>query len=195
MRRALARLRRDRRGVTVVEFAIVAPVMITLLLGLGDLLYQSYLQSILSGAVIKAGRDAALQANATDQSALDNQVKSMVGLLGPNMQFDFQRRSYASFALVKPENFTDKNGNGVRDPGECFDDVNNNKQWDKDPGILSQGGANDVTKYTVTVTYPRMFPVSRLFGWSATQQVSATTLLKNQPYKTQATQTVVSICT
>lgn len=191
----LGRLSREVRGVTVVEFGIVVPVLMTVLLGLSDLMYQSYVQTMLEGAVIKAGRDASLEANKADQSALDTQVRRTVATLGPNMKFVSDRRSYQSFALVKPETFDDKNKNGVRDKGECFDDVNGNKRWDADPGRLSQGGANDVTKYTVSVTYPRLFPVSALFGWSATNTVTASTLLKNQPYKLQDVTAIASVCT
>jgi Flp pilus assembly protein TadG len=188
------RLKRDRRGVTVIEFAIVAPVMCTLLMGLCDLMYQSYAQSILDGAMYKAGRDSALENNARTAADIDAKVIGMVSMLGPNMKFEPERRSYSSFLLVKPENFTDKNGNGVRDPGECFDDVNGNKQWDTDPGRQSQGGANDVTRYRMKVTYPRLFPVAGLIGLPPTQVITGETLLKNQPYKTQVVQPVESIC-
>jgi Flp pilus assembly protein TadG len=189
------RLQRDRRGVTVVEFAIITPVMCTLLMGACDLMYQAYAQSILDGAMYKAGRDSALEDNARSASDVDAKVIAMVSILGTDMKFTPTRRSYSSFLLVKPENFTDKNGNGVRDPGECYDDVNGNKQWDADPGRQSQGGANDVTRYTMTVTYPRLFPVAGLLGLPPTQTITGETLLKNQPYKTQVVQPVQSICT
>lgn len=195
MRGSLIKLARDRRGVTIVEFAIVAPVMMITIMGLGDLLYQAYLQSILDGAMQKAGRDSALEANAANGNALDDKVEAMVQNIAKNATFVSERRSYSSFALVKPENFTDTNGNGLRDAGECYDDVNDNKTWDADPGKITQGGANDVTKYTMTVTYPRIFPVPKMFGWSQTNQLSATTLLKNQPYKTQSVPAVKQVCT
>lgn len=193
--RLLARLCRNRRGVTVVEFAIVAPVMLITLMGLGDLLYQVYLQSILDGVIQKAGRDSALESNASNGDPLDDKVEAMVKKIAADATFRSERRSYSSFSLVKPENFTDGNGNGVRDAGECFDDVNGNGVWDADPGKLSQGGANDVTKYTMWVTYPRIFPVTRMFGWSATNTLTATTLLKNQPYKTQTIPKIKQVCT
>jgi Flp pilus assembly protein TadG len=195
VRQASRRLALDRQGATIIEFAIVAPVMMTLLMGLGDLLYQAYLQSILDGAIQKAGRDSALELNVTNGDALDDKVETMVKNIAKNAEFTSLRRSYSSFALVKPENFTDGNGNGTREVGECYDDVNGNKQWDADPGRASQGGANDVTKYTMSVTYPRIFPVARMFGWSAKAQISATTLLKNQPYKTQTVATIKQVCT
>lgn len=190
----LKRLRSDHRGVTVVEFAIVTPVMVTLLLGLSDLMYQAYVQSILDGAVIKAGRDSALEGNSGDQSAIDNKVKAMVGMLGPNMRFTPERKSYPSFALIKPENIDDTNRNGRLDTGECFYDLNGNRTWDTDPSRDTQGGANDVTRYTMTVKYPRLFPVSALFGWEPTETVTSTTLLKNQPYRTQGATTTVRVC-
>ncbi|WP_019516859.1 TadE/TadG family type IV pilus assembly protein [Sphingomonas sp. Mn802worker] len=196
IRRFVRRLRRDRRGVTIIEFAIVTPVLFTMLMGLFDLMYRSYAQTVLDGAMYKAGRDSALETNASSAAAMDAKVIDMVSVLGPGMKFQAMRRSYSSYLVAKPENFTDKNGNGVRDPGECFDDVNGNQQWDADPGqVQSQGGANDVTRYTMTVTYPRIFPVAGLLGLPTTQTISSETFLKNQPYKTQVVQPVQSICT
>ena len=61
--------------------------------------------------------------------------------------------------------------------------------------MQGQGGANDVTYYKMTVTYPRLFPFAWLIGWSATQTISAATILKNQPYATQTVTTVQTICT
>ena len=188
------RLLREQRGATAIEFAFVAPVMCGLLMGLCDLLYQSYAQSILDGAMYKAGRDSALENNTSNATQIDAKVEAMVSLLGPGMKFEPDRRSYSSFLLVKPEQITDKNGNGRLDKGECFDDVNGNKQWDADPGRRSQGGANDVTRYTMRVTYTRLFPVFGLFGMSPKQTIVGETLLKNQPYRTQVTQPVESVC-
>ena len=47
----LRRLRRDRSAVTIVEFAMIAPVMLLLLLGLFDLGYRTYATSVLQGAL------------------------------------------------------------------------------------------------------------------------------------------------
>ena len=56
--------------------------------------------------------------------------------------------------------------------------------------------ANAVTLYTVTVTYPRLFPIWAFVpGFGGTQTISAATLLKNQPYATQSTTTAVAVCT
>ena len=195
MRRLLARLRNDARGAALVEFAIVAPVMMLMLMGLGDVLYQAYAQAILNGALQKAGRDSSIEGGASQTAAIDAKVTAMVKNIAKNATFTSSRKNYDTFTSVAPEPFTDTNGNGVRNAGECYTDVNGNKAWDADPGTTGQGGANDIALYTITGTYPRMFPFAGLIGWSTTQSVSSTTLLKNQPYANQSTITAATICT
>lgn len=195
MRRPLRSLRRNSRGVTAVEFAIVAPVMMLMLMGICDLAYQIYAQSILNGALQKAGRDATIQGAANNTTQIDDKVKSMIQKIAANATFTVTRKNYDSFSVIKPEPFTDNNSNGIRNTGECYTDVNGNGQWDQDPGSDGQGGADDVTLYTMTVTYPRLFPVAGFFGWPSKQTISATTLLKNQPYASQTVVTPKQICT
>jgi Flp pilus assembly protein TadG len=62
---SLRRLLRERQGIAAVEFGLIAPTLMLLIMGIGDLLYSTYTQSILLGAVQKAGRDATLEANNT----------------------------------------------------------------------------------------------------------------------------------
>lgn len=189
-------LLRDRSGMAMVEFAFVAPVMVIVLMGLGELLYQPYVQSILTGAVQKAGRDSTIEDSAFSDdaiAAIDGQVKSAVRGVAKTATFVSRRESYSSFSLIKPEYFVDSNDNKVRDNNECFDDVNGNGSWDAKPGRVGQGGADDITAYTMTVTYPRLFPVTGVLGWSPMQTISAQTLLKNQPYKAQTTHVIKKV--
>lgn len=195
IRRPLPRLPRDTRATTAIEFAIVAPVMMLVLMGISDLSYQIYAQSILNGAMQKAARDSAIQGGADNTAAIDAKVTAMVKNIATNATITFSRKNYDSFSVIKPEPFVDTNGNGVRNAGECFTDINGNGSWDADPGMAGQGGADDVTLYTATVTYPHLFPVTGLFGWPSNQTISAATLLKNQPYATQTTVTPTTICT
>lgn len=197
MIRRLRALARDRRGATVLEFAFILPPMLFLLMGGSEVVYQVYVQSILDGAIQKAGRDSAIQGGAQNAAAIDAKVLTMVRVVAKTATFATppKREFYNSFSAMKPESFTDTNGNGVRNPGECFDDVNNNKNWDANPSMTGQGGANDVALYTVTINYPRLFPVAKLLGWQTNHQLTARTLLKNQPYASQAVTAVTSVCT
>jgi len=195
MMRGLGALIRDQTGGPAAEFAIVLPVALTMVLGFGDLLYQGYMQSVLTGEVQKAGRDSTIQGNATQSTQIDQKVIDAVKAIAPRATFASTRENYDNYSEVGPEPFTDTNHNGIRDAGECYSDVNGNAQWDADPGMAGQGGANDVTVYTMTVTYPRLFPFAWLIGWSASQTIKATTILKNQPYATQTVTTNQTICT
>lgn len=194
MMSAQAALRSDTRGATIVEFAIVAPVMILVLMGLGDVLHQAYVQAVLDGAIQKAGRDSAIEGGAENTTVIDNKVKTMVGTIIRNATWQSKRSYYSSFSAMKPEPFTDSNGNGRRDAKECYDDVNGNGLYDTDPARTGQGGAEDVTVYTMTVTYSRLFPIAKMVGAANTQTLSASTLLKNQPYRTQTQVAVQTRC-
>lgn len=195
MRRLLSRLGRDRRGVTVIEFALVAPTMCLLIMGLCDFTYQGYLQAILTGALQKAGRDTTIQGSTARTSSLDAAVIGQVRGVAKNATYTATRKSYASFSSIAPEVFQDNNANGVYDQAsECFTDINGNNQWDSDPGTAGVGGANDVVLYTIRVTYPRLFPMAGLMGWSQDQTISASTVLKNQPYAAQTSYTAKQVC-
>lgn len=194
MIRVCQRLGADRRGVTLVEFAFVAPVLLMLIMGLGDLAYQAYVQSVLTGAIQKAGRDSGLETS--DPTAIDDAVEAAVLQVAHKATFvpAPTRESFSQFSDIGPEPFTDSNGNGVHDATECFTDVNGNGTWDADPGSTGQGGASDVTVYTVSVKYPRLFPVATWIGWGKTVSLSAKTILKNQPYKAQTVTVAKTIC-
>lgn len=195
MRALFRRLRRDQRGMTVIEFAVVAPVLFILLMGLCDLAYQSYIQAILTGEMQKAGRDSTIQGAITKTNDLDARVKSQVSRVAKNATFAPTRSNYASFSKMKPEFFFDDNSNGQFDSAtECFIDINNSNGWDRDPGTTGQGGANDVTLYTMEVSYARLFPLSGLMGWSNTVKIAASTVLKNQPYAQQNVHAERKIC-
>lgn len=188
--RAVRKLRHDRRGATLVEFAFVAPVFLLLLMGMFDVGHQLYVHVVLQGAMQKSARDSTLEAFATSstQAALDTHVREQVEPLTFGEQLTFRRRFYRTFdqaAAARRENFTDVNGNGVCDNGEQYSDDNNNQVWDVDGGDAGQGLAFDKAVYTATVTFPRLFPLWRFTGSSERSTVEVRTVLMNQPYTGQ----------
>ncbi|MFD1612889.1 TadE/TadG family type IV pilus assembly protein [Sphingomonas tabacisoli] len=193
--RFAARLLHDNRGSPIAEFAVVAPTMLLLIMGAMDLSYRSYATSLLEGEIQKAARDSGMENQSDKLDAIETKVKNQVRLVVKAATFTPLRRSYTSYLTDKPERFTDTNGNGQRDAGECFDDVNGNGQWDSDPGNAGQGGANDVAAYTMTMSYPRLFPMAAMLGWSSTQTITVKTFLRNQPYATQNVPVVKNLCT
>lgn len=197
-RAVLRRLRFEDRGVAAVEFALITPVLIMFMMGIGDLLHGLYTRSIVVGAVQKAGRDGTIQnkGSETATAELDAKVMDIVKQAAPGATFVSTRQNYANFSNVdKPEPFTDKAGGraGQYDAGECYSDTNGNGTWDADGGRVGVGGANDIAQYTITVTYPRLFPLPGL-DWGADGTITANTVLKNQPYAAQGAATAVTIC-
>ncbi len=192
----LRTLWRDRRGVTAIEFAIILPVMLLTIMGLSDLAYREYVQVVFEGALQKAGRDSAIEGGDDMTDDLDTKVMTSVWTVAKSATYTTTRTTNATFSQFKPERFNDTNNNQKYDAGECFDDVNGNRQWDQDPGATGQGRANDVTLYAMTITYPRLFPLLKSLGFPTMQTLTARTLLKNQPYATQVvtSQPTVTIC-
>lgn len=184
--RSLRELRGDSAGVTVVEFALIAPVLIVMLMATYDLGYQLYASSVLQGAIQKVGRDSTIEGAANSTTALDQKVTDQVKMVVPNATMSFSRKAYASFSAVgRPEDFNDVNNNGKCDNGETYEDINGNNKWDTDRGKIGQGGAKDAVLYTVTVTYPRPLAVAKLLGFSNDITLKTETVLRNQPYTTQ----------
>ena len=182
--RTFARLlRRDRRGAAIVEFALCAPVLIMILLGLFDVAYNMYASTVLHGAVQKAGRDSSIQGSVA--GTLDQRVTSSVRDVMPNAQMEFERKAYEEFSDVsRAEDFNDLNDDGVCNDNEPFEDANGNGTWDADRAVLGQGGARDAVLYSVTMTYPRSFPIAAYVpGLDPDFTVTATTVLRNQPYE------------
>lgn len=185
-----SRIVADRSGSAIVEFALVAPVLILFLVGAMDIAHTLYMQAVLRGIVQKTGRDSALEdgASATRQAQLDAVVADQVHALYNTATVTFTRRSFTTYtqaASAVPEVWTDTNSNKRCDAGEPYVDSNDNKAWDADGGSAGQGGAKDRVVYTVTTTYPAILPLNAFIGGSATRRVSATTILQNQPYSDQ----------
>ena len=181
-----ARLKRSVSGVTAVEFGLVAPAFFMCLLGIFDLGYNVYARAILDGAVQKAARDSTLETGPSALTAIDTKVEELVGPLGANAEFDFDRKNYFDFSDVgQAEEYDDANDNGTRDAGECYTDLNNNQSWDADVGGDGVGGARDVVLYTVTMEYPQKFPLWRMLGRPQNATLVSATVLRNQPYGDQ----------
>ncbi|WP_285709829.1 TadE/TadG family type IV pilus assembly protein [Erythrobacter oryzae] len=183
-RAVLRNLRRNREGVTLVEFAIVGPVLILMLMGLFDIAHTQYTSAVLYGAVQKAARDYTLESAAVNETALDNRVQDQIRAVMPNgATITFTKTAFDDFKNVNErEEWTDTDNNGTCNNGEPYQDENNNSSWDVYRGQGGLGAARDVMLYTTNVTYPRLFPMFGMIGLPANVTLSATTVLRRQPF-------------
>lgn len=182
-----AHLLRDEGGATAVEFALIAPALLTMLFGLFDLGHNMYTAQMLQGAIQKAARDSTIESAATSSAQLDSMVTKAVRAIAPGAALTFTRKSYSNFTSVaRPEDYSDLNSSGICDNGEAFEDANGNGRWDKDMGRDGFGGARDAVLYTVSVTYDRLFPIAAFIpGQTRTITLATATVLRNQPYGQQ----------
>jgi Flp pilus assembly pilin Flp len=193
--RRARQLRQDERGATIVEFALVAPVLLLSIMGICDIGYNIYTQALLRGAIQKAARDSTIEGAGLNMDLIDVRVTRAVRNIVPSSDLRFDRSSYTSFTDVsQPEDYNDLDGDGQCNNGEPFEDANANGTWDSDRGATGLGGARDVVLYNVTVQYARAFPLAGMIGLPDTVSTNATTVLRNQPYGTQEDRAIPGNC-
>lgn len=190
--RGLKHLRQDVRGATLVEFAIVAMPLIVMMMAMFDLGFREYISIQLAGALDQSARQVTV-GTATTVATVKASVTARIRTILPGATVTVVPSSYNAFSKVgKPEPITtDTAPTGVYNKGDCFEDVNGNGVWDADSGLSGTGGSDDIVYYTATVTYPEIVPMRRLLGWSATETVTGTAMMKNQPYASQADPAVI----
>lgn len=183
--RLVQALRQSREGVTALEFTLIAPVFLMLIMGIFDLGQMGYGLAVLNGAVQKAARDSSLETANT--LVADNMVKSQVGAIFPGAIFSSTRTSYFDFTDIgRPEHWNDADGNGACNNGEAYVDENDNGQWDADIGDDGNGGASDVVVYRFTVKYNPVFAVPFMPSQWNQRTLTATAIRKNQPFAYQS---------
>lgn len=178
---------RDKRGVTIVEFALISPVMIALICGAIEIGHQIFARAALDGAMLEAARVATASLE-TDETSRDTIMRASIRRsmapfkMAPGQDLTIQTRVFRNFSTAYPENFTDVNSNGRYDLGEPYTDRNQNGQWDPAAQIAGTlGGPGDV------VAYRAVFPKKILFsflsgplGLGSRLDITATTVVRNE---------------
>lgn len=200
-RKIIKRLRNNEQGAVLIEFAFVAPIFFLILMGVFDLGYTIYARAVMNGALQTAARDSSLETSAgtsvvivngtptqvQNTQAVDDALVKRIEDVVPFGTVTPTRRSYFDFFDVeRPEEFSDSGSmDGICNDNEAYTDENNNGVWDDDVGSDGIGGPRDVVLYEINLTYRRIFPLHSFIGTSPTQVITASTVLRNQPYGQQ----------
>lgn len=192
LRRILARVKAPRlmtcrRGATALEFALISPIIIFMMLGTIELGVIMYLQNVMESATSNSsrlGKTGYTANNASRQQTILNDLNSRLGNLINTDLVTFSTLSYASFNQIgTAEQYEDTNANGSHDVGEPFTDSNGNNQWDEDMGTQGFGNAGDVVVYTVSYGWPIMTPfMSQVLGTNGVYTISSRSVVRNEPY-------------
>jgi Flp pilus assembly protein TadG len=181
-RRSPHRLARDKRGVSLVEFGLIAFPLCLTILALFDLGWRMYVTSVVQGVLFRASRLATIGTYNSDQ--IDTFVRTQLYDFSKSATVTIYKAKYGTFTGVgQPETITsDTAPVGSYNLGDCFKDTNGNGHWDADQGTAGLGGSNDIIYYQVTISYPAIMPMPKMLGWSGTETVTSNTVLRNQPY-------------
>lgn len=173
---------RDQRGVTAVEFGLLAPVLLVLVMGSIELGVSMFAKAQLEGVMRRAARMAVTgdeTINGKDGEKIDAYVREESPIVG-NAKVDIVKEFYDRFDQVRQPEKKDTNSTS---PPYCFEDTNGNQQWDANPARIGLGGADDIINYRVTVRYPALFPlVTNMVTKNPWIELTTQTTLRNEPF-------------
>ena len=177
-----------RQGVSIIEFAIIAPVLLLFLIGFMELSLMLFTYAILEGATnvgSRIGKTGYTESGITREQYIRSEVERLsAGFLDHN-KLNVSILAYDSFGNVgRPESYFDANGNGQYDENETFIDSNGNGKWDADRGASSAGGGQDVVLYRVSYPWDVFTPLMRgiLGDKSGTVTISSIATVRNEKF-------------
>lgn len=189
MRNRFTRIGRNTDGSMSIEFGLVAPMLIMILIGIMEFSMIMFLNAVLEGNIRDAARYGAsgsvIPGKTREQVVIEKIAESTMGLVAVNAD-NVTTLVYDSFTNVgQSEPYTDDNpANGKFDAGESYTDVNANGQWDADMGVPGLGDACDIVVYRVNAEWPLMLGLlASAIG--DTFQIQASAAVRNEPYNSQ----------
>jgi len=197
-RRLLRRFRKDDSGATVVELAMIFPVLVVVLVGIIEMSLGMFINTVVEGSLREASRlgltGQIQEGESNDQALVDMLNEATLGLLGLTTS-DVSTLVYENFESVgKGEDFTDINGDGVYTAtpvtaddgtdypdGEPWDEVNGNGMWDEDFGVAGLGSPGDIVLYTVEYDW-NLLSKNLIPILDGVLPLRASIVVQNEPY-------------
>ncbi len=175
----------DDRGSAIVEFGLVAPLVLAIIFGIIEFSGIVFAQNLLEGGASQASRFGIIgstpSGSSRDRAIRKIIEKNALGIIEADA-VRVETLAYESFGAVgQAEPFDDANGNGTFDEDEGFQDVNGNGERDEDQGKAGAGDGDQVVLYRLSYDWDIMVPIFRpFFGDQITLQ--AATAVRNEPF-------------
>lgn len=181
------RLLRHEGGVTALEFAVVAPVFMLLLMGIVEFALIMVVYNVMEGATAvssRLGKTGYTAAGVTREQTIMSAITTRAGSLIDPLSLTVTSKFYKQYDQINdPEPYSDANANGSYDAGETYTDINGNGQWDPDMGASGYGSAGDIVVYQVSYPWAISTPViSSLVGAGGIYTITTHAVVKNEPY-------------
>jgi hypothetical protein len=198
-KRLVRDLAADRRGVSVVEFAFVAPIFLTMLMAVFDFGFLIYAKAVLQGAVEDGARSASLEN--TEWTTIKNRVNAQVRAVIPaenastDISFTFDPTYYGNYADVGPARGLHRL---EQQRAARFDRVLRRPQlqphlrYRRRPGRPRRRAGCRLDQCRGDLQ--AHLPLWSMIGQSQDYTIAAQTYLRNQPFSAQAARVGVRIC-
>ena len=148
------RLFHCQSGITLIEFALVAPVLVILMMGIIEFSMIMFVTSVMESATTstaRLGKTGYVPAGTDRATEITNNITGALGgfLTGP---ITITEKVYPSFNSIDAGEpcISPPIPPCPGTPGVNFKDVNGNGIWDADTGVAGLGNAGDVVVYTVS---------------------------------------------
>lgn len=177
----------DERGVAAVEFAILAPIFIGVVLAILEFSTAYFTQQAMENVsynITRLAKTGYVEAGRTQEQTIMAMLHSRLdGLVDPN-DIHVNSTVYREFSDIdQNEPFIDANNNGVRDAGENYTDTNRNGEYDGALSVTGYGQAGQITVYEVTVPWRALTPImANIVGAGATITLTSHIVVRNEPY-------------
>ncbi len=183
----LKKFREAESGVTAIEFAVVAPVMCILVMGIIEFAIIMMVYNVMEGATAtsaRTGKTGYVTGGETRQQTILDQITNRAGTLLNPLKLTVTTKYYKQYDQINdPEPYVDANHNGTYDAGESYTDINGNGHWDADMGQSGYGSAGDIVVYTVSYPWAISTPlVSSFIGSGGIFTITTHAVVKNEPY-------------
>lgn len=180
-------LARDTSGSTLMEFAFVAPVLATMILGAMEFGLVMLTSTLMESSLREASRFGITGQQPAGKSRLERIIEIIdertLGLVDMN-EAQVDVLIYPSFSDIgRGEDFVDGNANGTYDVGETFTDENGNGVWDSDVGAAGSGASSDIVVYRMRYDWSLMTPlIGHVVGNDGKMALSASIVVRNEPW-------------
>ena len=188
MLRYIKKIVRDSQGTTALEFALVSPIVILLIVGTMEFAMIGFRTTILEGGLREAARfgttGASMTGTANREEAIINIVNDHANGLFTVTASDLSTLVYPDFSQIgESETYTDADASGDWNAPEEYTDVNCNGQYDEDMGLTGAGGGSEVVLYTVSMEVDSLTGlIDHLITDDGKIPLSATIAIRNEPF-------------
>jgi Flp pilus assembly protein TadG len=180
------RFKTDETGVTAVEFALIAPVLMLIIMGTVEVGLMTAAQRMLDNATFtgsRTGKTGYIATGKTQAQTIQDGIKKAAPVLLNPSKITLSSIAYPDYSYIKPEAFTDTNKNRKWDSGEPYVDANNNGKYDDGTGVSGLGSCGQIVVYTATYSWKLFTPLlSRLIGTGGYVPLKSSIPVKNEPY-------------